>query len=345
MKIAINSPIFLPHIGGLENVTAMLAGHFAKRGHGVRVLTITPAAPTGEPEAGYQVIREGYGRQLLDAVKWCDVFIHFNVSLKALHPLLAFRRPWVISHQGWYHSLDKPFTWQAKAKCLFARLGSNIACSQAVADYVKVPCEVIPNPYDDATYRDYPNVKRDRDLLFVGRLVSDKGASILVEATHRLVQTGLRPTVTITGSGPEELPLRRQIETLGLNELFTFTGPLRGAALAMVMNAHRFIIIPSLWLEPFGIVALEGIACGCVAVGSVGGGLKDAIGGCGLTFKNGDSRDLSERLNDVLTGKTPVEPFLKARQDHLQRHLTSVVGDAYLRVLERAISRRSSTDN
>ncbi len=37
-----------------------------------------------------------------------------------------------------------------------------------------------------------------------------------------------------------------------------------------------------------GIVALEGIACGCVVIGSQGGGLKDAIGNCGLTYPNGD---------------------------------------------------------
>ena len=43
-----------------------------------------------------------------------------------------------------------------------------------------------------------------------------------------------------------------------------------GAALAALLNQCRILVVPSLWAEPFGIVALEGIACGCVVVGSAG---------------------------------------------------------------------------
>ncbi len=47
-------------------------------------------------------------------------------------------------------------------------------------------------------------------------------------------------------------------------------------------------------------MALEGIACGCVVVGSEGGGLKDAIGPCGDTFRNGDAADLARVLGHRL---------------------------------------------
>src|SRR6202021_2623014 len=79
-----------------------------------------------------------------------------------------------------------------------------------------------------------------------------------------------------------------------------FTGYANGHNLARLLNAHRLIVIPSIWQEPFGIVALEGMACGCVPVGSAGGGLCDAIGECGDTFPNGDIEALADILRKLL---------------------------------------------
>lgn len=334
MKIAINSPMFLPRIGGLENVTAMLAGHFAKRGHEVRVLTITPADEGGEPDVGYSIIRDPKGSRLWETAKWCDVFVHSNMSLKAVHPLLLLRKPWIAIHHGWYSDANNPPTLNAKAKRFLARFAtSNIAISHYVADYIGGNCQVIPNPYDDWVFRERSEIRRDRDLLFVGRLVSDKGANLLVEAVGRLVTRGLHPTLTITGTGPEEEALRQQTTALDLKGATTFAGALRGEALAKLMNAHRFIVIPSIWKEPFGIVAIEGIACGCIAVGSNGGGLKEAIGPCGISFQNGDASDLTRVLADVLSGNISLNVFHAAKQAHLERHKLETVGDAYLKVL------------
>ena len=61
---------------------------------------------------------------------------------------------------------------------------------------------------------------------------------------------------------------------LGLERQVEFTGVLQGETLVRTLNAHRIMVVPSRTPEPFGVVALEGIACGCVVVGSEGGGLS-----------------------------------------------------------------------
>ena len=44
------------------------------------------------------------------------------------------------------------------------------------------------------------------------------------------------------------------------------------------LNQSEILVVPSLWSEPFGIVALEGLACGCALLASDAGGLPDAVG-------------------------------------------------------------------
>lgn len=343
MKIAINSPCFLPRIGGLENVTAMLAGHFAMRGHEVRVLTVTPADEKGEPDLGFQIVRDPQGKRLWETVRWCDVFVHSNMSLKAVHPLLLLRKPWVAIHHGWYSNPEKPRSLNAMAKCLLASLATaNVAVSRAVANYVGERCQVIHNPYDDATFRLMPEVERTHDLVFVGRLVSDKAPGLLIEAVSMLAQEGQRPSVTIVGDGPEAKPLRIQVARACLESQVRFTGALRGRNLAAELNAHRILVVPSVIREGFGIVALEGIACGCVVAGADAGGLPDAIGPCGRTFKRTDVRDLMGTLRTLLASETPMSQFHEGRQAHLRKHTTAVTGDAYLDVMEGAANKHQT---
>jgi glycosyltransferase involved in cell wall biosynthesis len=107
-----------------------------------------------------------------------------------------------------------------------------------------------------------------------------------------------------------------------------------GPELAKELNRHRIAVIPSRWKEPFGIVALEAIACGCVVIGSREGGLPDAIGPCGATFPNGDARALADALSRFL--KTPglLLQYRGHTEEHLRRHHPSTVANQYLKMFE-----------
>jgi glycosyltransferase involved in cell wall biosynthesis len=99
------------------------------------------------------------------------------------------------------------------------------------------------------------------------------------------------------------------------------------------MNHHQVIVIPSRWPEPFGIVALEGIACGCIAIGSEKGGLSEAIGNCGVTFRNGTSEELADRLAELLCDPKIREKFRTTAPLHLERFRAQTIAQRYLALL------------
>ena len=128
-----------------------------------------------------------------------------------------------------------------------------------------------------------------------------------------------------------------QLRARQLRLAVDFVGAKRGAELRALLNRHRILVVPSRWKEPFGIVALEGIACGCVVVGSRGGGLKDAIGPCGVTFRNGDALALADALTPLLRDAKNLAPFREAAPAHLRNHRATRVAATYIEVIERAV--------
>lgn len=341
MKLLLYSPAFLPQIGGLEINVAGIAENVHTAGHEVTVVTQTAGAgPDGFP---FRVVRRPSPRELLRWVRWCDVFFQANVSLRGLWPLLLARRPWVVSHHSWYCQSDGRIALQDRLKRGLLRFAAaSIAVSQAVAADLSQPSVVIPNPYRDRLFRTLPGVERSRDLLFVGRLVSDKGIDLLLEALALLAREGLEPGLAIVGDGPEMPRLREQARRLGLEDRVEILGTRTGEELVEILNRHRVLVVPSRYDEPFGIVALEGIACGCVVVGSEGGGLKEAIGPCGFTFRNGDAAGLAGVLARLLRDPELGRERLRHAPEHLASHTSDRVGLAYLRILEGVLASRNA---
>jgi glycogen synthase len=336
VKILHYSPAFLPNIGGLELNVANLSDHLQEAGHEVTVVTTTPSS---EPDRfSFRVVRRPTVRELLRWTRWCDVFFQANVSLRGLWPLLLVRRPWAVSHHSWYCQTGGRIAWQDRLKRFLLRYAAaSIAVSQAVANDLATPSVVIPNPYRDHLFGLRAGIERTPDLVFVGRLVSDKGVDVLLDALALLAQEGLEPCLTLVGEGPEEKRLREQARSLGLADRIGFRGTLTGEALVAELNRHRVLVVPSRYNEPFGIVALEGIACGCVVVGSAGGGLAEAIGPCGRTFRNGDAADLARVLGEVLRHPERDGDYLRHAPEHLALHSSERVAAAYSRALSDAV--------
>ena len=332
MKILIASHFFHPRVGGTETVGLLLAGEFHSAGHEVRVVTSTPE-PADLP---YEVLRRPGPGRLLEAVRWCDVCLHNNVSLQMAWPLLTVRRPWLIAHHSWIPRTRelglRPWLAGMLKRRVF-RHARCVAVSRALADDIGVPAEIVPNPYRDDVFRPLPGVARDGDLVFAGRLVSQKGVDVLLRALAELRERGLNPRLTLVGNGPEEAALRALAHELRLEEQVVFDNR-TGANLAQVFNAHRLAVIPSRGPETFGLVALEAMACGCVPVGAALGGLPEAIGPCGLLFEAGNAQALAGCMAEALTNGALRERLLAGSGEHLRPHRRKAVGEAYLRILE-----------
>lgn len=327
-------------VGGLETVVQVLVIEWSRLGHEVTVIT---DALNAEPDTFiFKVLRRASFFDIVQAVRRGDVFVHANVSLWGLLPWLfcGLRRPaWVATHHGWYFLLDKPVRWRDRLKIwLTHRASANISVSEAVNRHLGNPGVIVPNPYNNRTFCSLPYVALDSDLVFLGRLVSDKGVDVLLDALALLRLQGRRPSLTIIGSGPEETALREQTVVLALTEQVTFAGPKHAQELSKMLNAHRIMVIPSRCHEGFGVVALEGIACGCIVVGANSGGLPEAIGPCGLIFPMGDARGLASHLECLLANDSVCQELRSHANLHLVGHQPGHIAKRYLDIFQMAIN-------
>jgi glycogen synthase len=326
MRLLLNSHRFHPDVGGIETVSMLLAAAFAREGH--EVVVVTQSAGPDDAGLPYRVVRRPSPWVLWQLVRGAELVFHNHPSFQVLWPLLLLRRPWLVTQQTWLSRKG----WVAYLKRWVLRFAHRLYISAAIGRNLGLPGTVVGNPYDEQTFRWPEHDQRNRDVVFVGRLVSDKGADLVVQALHRLKQRGRLVSLTLIGSGPEEPQLRAQVADLGLGAQVTFAGLQTGTALAGLLQTHRVMVVPSRWAEPFGIVALEGLACGCRMIVSDQGGLPEAIGEFGFTFPNGDADALAARLDEALSlptvGVRPSPPMAA----HLARFSTVSQTTAYLRI-------------
>ncbi len=337
MKLLISSHFFAPSVGGIEQVSGILAEEFTALGHEVRVITTTPA-PSEPIGQRFEVVRQPSNGQVFALLKWCDAYLQSNISLGTLWPALLRRTPTVVTYHTWLTRPDGSVGLKDRLKRPLARLASrNLAVSRSMAESIFPGCGVIANPYRDDLFRKNPTITPGRDLVFLGRLVSDKGADLLIDALEKLGGRSMNPSLSIIGDGPEEPLLKERVARAGLGDQVRFLGKRMGQELVDELCRHRIMVIPSRWMEPFGIVALEGMACGLVPVVSSGGGLPEAVGPCGLSFPNGDSSALTDKLADVLSGQERRAELLVGAERHLARHSRRAVAEAYLDVLRSVV--------
>jgi glycogen synthase len=338
MKILISSFAFYPSIGGIETMSMLLAEELTTRGHEVTVVTYT-RNPV-EDEFPFYVLRRPTPARLLSVMRNSDAVFENNISLRTSWAAILLRKPWVVRHATWIRRLDGSLGPQDRLKRLLLRFSTGISNSQSIADDISAITTVVGNPYRDDIFRKGPDITRDRDIVFLGRLVSDKGPQLVLEALRRLATIGMTPNATFIGAGPELNRLQHLARDHGLERQITFVGQKAGPELVQLLNRHRIMVVPSVWNEPFGIVALEGIACGCAVVGSEGGGLKDAIGPCGVTFPNGDVAALTVALERLLRNPSDIDALTSASDEHLRQHTVEYVVDRYLDVIEKAMKAR-----
>ncbi len=141
-----------------------------------------------------------------------------------------------------------------------------------------------------------------RIILFVGRLVYEKGAHILLEAIPRITSIVDDVFFVFVGTGPmKDYLLKRSIE-LRVNNKVVFTGFVSDFELQALYNAAYVAVFPSLY-EPFGIVALEAMSIGKPVIVSNVGGLSEIVvhGVNGLKVPPGDIESLANAIIELLS--------------------------------------------
>ena len=91
LKILIYSRVFWPSIGGLETMMEILAEEFTAAGHQVKV--VTQVASEAERDHDYEVVRLPTLKSCVQLLRWSDVCLCANVSLRGLVPMMIAGTP------------------------------------------------------------------------------------------------------------------------------------------------------------------------------------------------------------------------------------------------------------
>jgi glycosyltransferase involved in cell wall biosynthesis len=179
------------------------------------------------------------------------------------------------------------------------------------------------------------DVRPRRGLLFVGRLIAEKGCAILIRAMAA-IEPARRPTpFTVMGDGSE----RRALETLAaeLSLDVRFAGPVGPDAVADAMRSSALVVVPSVYREPFGLVALEAMAAGAIVVASATGGLTEIVedGRNGIAVPPGDVGALTAALERGMSiANDPIEGtrVRRAARGTAERHDVRLIAAESLRL-------------
>lgn len=328
---------FYPNLGGIETVAWVLAHEWHAMGESVTVLSDVACTPAQRRDLPFPVHYRPGPLEWIRLLRKADVFAHMNISLKAIWPLLFVWKPFVaVHHTHYYSDLTGHRNARERLKVWLTKSATNIAVSKSVASRMPAPCVVIPNPADLSLFLNGASTTRDRDIVFLGRLVSEKGCDLLLQALARMASRGVRPSLTIIGDGPERPKLDQLVVGAMLQDRVTFAGPQMSDDLARLLRRHNIMVVPSTYEEPFGVVALEGAASGCVVLGSDGGGLPEAIGPAGMTFRRNDADDLADKLTHLLQHPEGWRGYREAAPQHLALHHPRRVAAKYLEVFRQA---------
>ena len=332
-RILLSSYRFHPSIGGQETSSLFLAKGFVERGHQVTVVTATPGDTHGYP---YKVVREPSAGELYRLVRDADIVWQNHIALRHLWPLALLSRPLVFMHHISLRMLGDVKPHLGNLKRFVSRMGRNVFVSKALRDESALPGDIVPNSYDEKTFRVIPGIERDRDLVFVGRLRRYKGADLLVDAVADLAAQGIEAKTTVVGLGKEADALKAQAAEKGLAKLIDFPGPQTGEELARILNRHKILVIPSRCEEAFGIVGLEALACGCVVVAADSGGLPEVLGPAAKIFPKENSRSLAAILKTLLTDQRALDDVRRNIPAQLAKYDKSMILDACERVIDEA---------
>jgi glycogen(starch) synthase len=287
---------------------------------------------------------EAMAAELVDQLTFDLVHSHdWLVATAAEHTSRSAGLPWLVTvhatefgrHQGWVshypqshiHALERRMARHADAL---------ITCSEFMRGHVSrvfgVPADritAIPNGIDAQELRSAAAVEladlRARFalpdellVLLVGRLVYEKGFHLALDALAPLARsTPLR--FVVAGTGTAEAELKSQAGRLGLQAHGSFLGWVGDDMLHSLYRVADLCIVPSIY-EPFGLVALEAMACGCLCVVADTGGLREVVPGderVGLRFPVQDSEALQAIVSRALTDESLRAQMVREAQAHV----------------------------
>jgi len=190
---------------------------------------------------------------------------------------------------------------------------------------------VVANGINSTTYsgveKDYEFRRQyaadnEKIILFMGRLVYEKGVQHLISAMPKILSGYKDSKLIIAGKGGMIDELKAQVNSMGLHDKVYFTGYMNAKQVSKMYRCADVSVFPSTY-EPFGIVALEAMLAGVPVVVSDVGGLNEIVehGVDGMKSYAGNPNSLADSilallLNPELSDNVVKKAKLKVKNEY-----------------------------
>jgi colanic acid/amylovoran biosynthesis glycosyltransferase len=231
-----------------------------------------------------------------------------------------------ISHGGDAAILNKNTALKFLARFILKRVHAVIAVSSFIqmklndTGFNEKEIHVIPMGVNLDSFRAKSNQipqKKERDLVFVGRLEKKKGLSYLIDAVKILEEKhSLYVKISIIGDGSQKTLLQNRVRELGIETQVIFLGALTHEEIIPHLTMSRIFVAPSINLsddvEGMPTVIMEALSVGLPVITTDAGGIKDVIchGQNGIIVRQKSADDLSDAIK-VLLQNTEYQNLLK----------------------------------
>jgi glycosyltransferase involved in cell wall biosynthesis len=353
-------------IGGAELQAQQLAIELAQRGHNVTVFTRRYAdRPYIEEQDGYLIRRRDELpipglRMIWDMVPsvWqlarhkphIDVLLCYQTlssgmigmlaqALLGIPMVLSVRgnREYRLKNFGYQRLVVPPIFSRARRVILQSALilkdmleQFQIAGKNELAEVVQRKVDVIPNGIHLKDINSDPGSK----VVYVGRLIQNKGVADLVKAMKKLPERKL----LIIGDGPD----RKRLESMSQDMDVTFTGQVTPSEVRWFIQQARVLVLPSYLGDGLPNVILEAMACGVPVVATCTAGIPDLVqhAKTGFLFESGDIQQMvffiNRIFNDDLLWNELSKQSIKAIQAFSWRNVTPRIEKLLLEVIDQA---------
>ncbi|SMQ82880.1 Glycosyltransferase involved in cell wall bisynthesis [Bacillus sp. OV166] len=176
---------------------------------------------------------------------------------------------------------------------------------------------IIPNGIEPVlneldTEEIFPELKDQKYIFSIGRIVKEKGFETIIEAASIAKEREIDCFFVIAGKGPMLETYRRQINVRNLESHITFVGYVTDEQRNSLIAGSELAVIPSLY-EPFGIVVLETMILGKPTIVSNTGGMKGIVKHLhtGLLMTPGDAESMLEQIDFLINHPLKAEEIGK----------------------------------
>ena len=200
------------------------------------------------------------------------------------------------------------------------------------------PVERVPHGLDLERYPDSLEARAARPdavapvVGYLGRLTNQKGVDLLLRAVSRVLRKDWRhaPVLEIVGEGPERSGLRALAAELGVEERVRFREAVSHDEVPGILAGFDVLVLPARTTptarEQFGRVLIEGMAAGCVVIGTESGAIPEVIGDAGLVVPEEGEEALAAAIERTLREPAfPADLRRRGRERVRERYTWSAV--------------------